>query len=147
MELWQSGKTIIMTASGELSSWIQPAIRSDVLGTTLYRIVWSDIIGCFEYPIPPIFYNRRAKIVRFFTETERVIVVELQAEPWGEKSIQETGAQEQAKLMDLEKFRDIIEYARQTGLDEFYFWGAEWWYQKKEQGDDAIWNEARKLWE
>lgn len=141
-----SGKKIIMTASGELSSWIQPAVKGDVFGTTLYRIVWSDLLGQFEYPIPPIFYNRRAKIVRFFTETERVIVIELQAEPWSEKSIQETSAKEQAKSMDLDKFKDVIEYARQTGLDEFYFWGVEWWYQKKEQGNDAIWSEARKLW-
>ncbi len=142
-----TGKTIIMTASGELSSWIQPAVRGDVLGTTLYRNVWSDLLGRFEYPILPVFYGKRAKSVKFFTGVERVIVIELQAEPWSATSIQETSAKGQAKSMDLEKFKDVIEYARQTGLDEFYFWGVEWWYQKKEQGNDAIWSEAKKLWE
>ncbi|MBU4030753.1 beta-galactosidase [Patescibacteria group bacterium] len=146
-ELNISGKTIIMTASGELSSWIQPALRGDVLGTTLYRNVWSDTFGRVEYPIPPVFYKKRADFVRFFTEIERVIVIELQAEPWSQTSIQETSAEEQAKSMDLEKFKDVIEYARQTGLDEFYLWGVEWWYQKKEQGNNAIWGEAKKLWQ
>lgn len=145
-ELNTSGKTIIITASGELSSWIQPAIRGDILGTTLYRNVWSNIIGRFEYPIPPIFYDKRAKLVRFFTEVERVIVIELQAEPWSETPIQETSDEVQAESMNLEKFKDVIEYARQTGLDEFYLWGVEWWYHKKEHGNDAIWNEAKKLW-
>ena len=141
-----AGKTIIITTSGELSSWIQPAVRGDVLGTTLYRNVWSNTIGRLKYPIPPVFYAKRAKLTKLFTDIEKVIVVELQAEPWSEKSIQETSAREQAKSMDLDKFKDVIKYARQTGLDEFYFWGVEWWYQKKEQGNDAIWNEAKKLW-
>ena len=145
-ELDFARRPIIITASGELSSWLQPARMADILGTTLYRNVWSDTIGRFEYPIPPIFYGKRAKIVKFFTEVEKVIVVELQAEPWNKKMIYETSAKKQAQSMDLDKFKEVINYARQTGLSEFYLWGAEWWYQKKEQGNDAIWSEAKKLW-
>ena len=130
-----------------MSSWLQPARRADILGTTLYRIVWDKRIGYFEYPLPPVFYYKRAKIVEWFTKVEKVIIVELQAEPWGPKMIYETDIKEQARSMDLERFREIISYTRQTGFDQAYLWGAEWWYWLKEkQGRDSIWQEAKKLW-
>jgi hypothetical protein len=48
--------------------------------------------------------------------------------------------------MNLEKFRKNIEFAKKTGLDEFYLWGAEWWYWLKEkQNQPEIWKEAKKL--
>lgn len=140
-----SGRPILMTASGELSSWIRPAIRADVLGTTLYRIVWNEAIGHFEYPIPPSFYYQRAKLVKLLTEIEKVIVIELQAEPWSKKMLYETDEKEQSKSMNLEKFRGIIEYTRMTGFDEAYLWGAEWWYWKKMRGNNSIWTYAKTL--
>jgi len=61
--------------------------------------------------------------------------------------IYETDAEEQSKSMDLEKFKEMIKYTEQTGFDEAYLWGAEWWYWLKEKhNDDAIWQEAKKLW-
>jgi hypothetical protein len=48
--------------------------------------------------------------------------------------------------MNLEQFRENIEFARKTGLDTFYLWGAEWWYWLKEkQNNSEIWNEVRNL--
>jgi len=48
--------------------------------------------------------------------------------------------------MDIEQFRKNIEFAKNTGIDTFYLWGAEWWYWLKEkQNDSRIWNEARNL--
>lgn len=147
-ELDLDKRQIILTASGELSSWIQPAIHADVLGTTLYRIVWSDVLGKhFKYPIPPVFYYKRANLVRLFTDVERIIIVELQAEPWSHKMLYETDTEEQSKSMDLGKFKEMIKYTEQTGFDEAYLWGAEWWYWLKEKhNDDTIWQEAKKLW-
>jgi hypothetical protein len=43
--------------------------------------------------------------------------------------------------MTFENFRKIIEFARKTGFDEFYFWGAEWWYWVKNnfpQDDNSL---------
>ncbi len=142
-------RPVILTASGELSSWVQPAIHADILGTTLYRIVWSDFLKKhFEYPIPPVFYYKRANLVRLFTDVERIIIVELQAEPWSHKMLYETDAEEQSKSMDLGKFKGMIKYTEQTGFDEAYLWGAEWWYWLKEKNqDNSIWLEAKKLWD
>ena len=48
--------------------------------------------------------------------------------------------------MDIEQFRKNIEYAKNTGLDAFYLWGAEWWYwMKTTQNRPEIWSEAQKL--
>jgi hypothetical protein len=141
-------RPIILTASGELSSWVQPASRANILGTTLYRIVWSDLLEKhFRYPIPPVFYYKRAQLTKLLTGIDRVIIIELQAEPWSHRMIYETSPEEQSKSMDLEKFKRIIEYTRQTGFDEAYLWGAEWWYWLKEKhNDNSLWQEAKKLW-
>jgi len=48
--------------------------------------------------------------------------------------------------MNLERFKQNIEFAKRTGLDKFYLWGAEWWYWLKEkQNQPEIWNEAKLL--
>jgi len=75
-----------------------------------------------------------------------MIIVELQAEPWSPSAIHETAVWKQAKSMDLDKFKGIIDYTRQTGFDEAYLWGVEWWYWRKEIGNNALWQEAKKLW-
>ena len=141
-------RPIVITASGELTSWIETALEGDILGTSLYRIVWTDILDDhFKYPIPSIFYYRRAQLVRWLTDVDRIILAELQGEPWSHHQIYETTREEQNKSMDLEKFREIIEYTRKTGSSEVYFWGAEWWYWLKEKhNDDSFWQEAKQLW-
>jgi len=141
------GREIILTESGEFSTWTKAARRISVLGTTLYRIVWlKDFKTYIHYPIPAIFYKRKTALIKKFFNVEKIIVIELQAEPWGPKVTQELSLEEQSKSMDLEKFKKIINYTKRAGFSEAYFWGAEWWYWLKEKhNDDSIWNEARKL--
>jgi len=139
-------RPIIVSASGELSSWIQPATRANILGTTLYRIVWNKTLSYFKYPIPPIFYHKRANLVKWVTGIDRIIIVELQAEPWGPGAIYQMDIGEQSKSMDLDKFKGIINYTYKTGFDEAYLWGVEWWYWRKEVlGYPDIWDEAKNL--
>jgi len=138
-------RPILLTASGELSTWKKPAYKADILGTTLYRAIWNEVLGYFKYPIPSIFYHRRASIVKWITGIEKIFVIELQGEPWGPRMIYETEIRDQDKSVDLEEFKDIIEYTRKTGFDEVYLWGVEWWYRRKIDGDDSFWYEAEKL--
>ena len=138
-------RPIILTASGELSSWTKPARKGDILGTTLYRTIWNELLGHFKYPIPSVFYHRRANLVKWITGIEKIFIIELQAEPWGPKMIWETPIARQEQSMSLSDFKDIIEYTRKTGFDEAYLWGVEWWYQRKIQGDASFWQEAQKL--
>jgi len=140
------GRPAIITESGEFPLWIMAARFGDMVGVTMYKKVWVHQIEIyFTYPFPPVFYHRKAEIVRKLFGKE-VICVELQAEPWGPKLLYDSSLEEQAKTMNLEQFRKNIEFAKKTGLKEFYLWGGEWWYWMKEkQNKPEIWQEAQKL--
>jgi len=152
-------RPIVISDSGEGSLWINAARFGDVVGTTMYKKVWFSfywgkrilkiVPGKFgfyiSYPIPPVFYWRKAQYVQKIFD-KKVIVVEFQAEPWGPKLLYDSPLEEQEKTMNLEQFRKNIEFTKKTGLDRFYLWGAEWMYwMKTEQNDPNLWNEARKL--
>lgn len=148
-------REVIVSDSGELSWWIKAAKIGDILGTTMYRKAWVNtssfgylikIPGFYgTYPIPPVFYSRKAELIKYLFG-KKVICIELQAEPWPLGSIYDVSVKEQKKTMDLRQFQNNITYAKKTGLDTFYFWGAEWWYWiKTAQNQPEIWNEAKKL--
>lgn len=139
-------RPIIISDSGEGSFWIEAAKLGDIVGTTMYRKVWmSQFNNYLTYRFPPIFYWRKAEIIKAFFD-KKVICVELQAEPWGPKLLYDSSLGEQEKTMNLMQFQKNIEFAKKTGFDEFYLWGGEWWYWMKEkQNRPEIWNEAGKL--
>lgn len=139
-------RPVMVTDSGEYSLWWQAARIGDIVGTTLYRKVWFKEIGIYvAYPIPPIFYSRRRSLIKKLFNKD-AICVELQAEPWGHTLIYDFAIEEQEKSMNLEIFKNNIFFAKKTGMESFYFWGAEWWYWMKEvHKNSAIWNEAKRL--
>ncbi|MBI2450115.1 MAG: beta-galactosidase [Candidatus Nealsonbacteria bacterium] len=136
----------IISDSGEFSFWIKAAKLGDMVSTTLHRkVLFGEIKAYITYPLRPIFYWRRAQIIKKFFGKE-VFVGELQAEPWCPQGIADCLPEEQKKTMSLEQFQKNVRFARDTGLKEIYFWGAEWWYWMKEkQNQLEIWEEAKKL--
>lgn len=139
-------RPIIFADSGEFSFWIKAARLGDIVSTTLHRKVYFKEIGKYiSYPFPPFYYWIRARIIEKFLG-KKVIVGELQAEPWCKNLLYNCDLTEQKITMDLEKFKKNVEFAKKTGLDTFYFWGVEWWYWLKEkQNQPEIWQHARKL--
>ncbi|MDP3056937.1 MAG: beta-galactosidase [bacterium] len=141
-----NSRPIIITDSGELSSWYRAAKRADILGTTMYRIVYNKDYGYFTYPIPASFYTVKAELIKRITGVKKVIVVELQGEAWGPQMPNEMTLEEQSKSMNSEKLKNIAEYARSAGFSESYFWGVEYWYWlKKVKGEPGMWEEAKKI--
>ena len=140
------GRPIIISESGEFTSWFHAAKYADIIGTTIYRKVWfKEINSYLIYPFPPIFYDRKAELIKSIFG-KKVICVELQAEPWGPRLLYDISLKEQKKTMDLKQFKKNIEFAKKTGINKFYLWGVEWWYWlKTEQNEPAIWNEAKKI--
>lgn len=137
-------RSIVVTDSGELSTWLQAASVTDVLGISLYRVTWNPILGYLRYPLPPSFYSVRAKV--FTSLVDEVIVTELQSEPWVKGTMVDTPLEEQYESMNPDEFRGNIDYVRQTGFSEVYLWGVEWWYWLKVQHNDAaMWETARPL--
>lgn len=142
-------RPIIISDSGEQSLWFGAAKIGDKVGTTMYRKVWGRINDEFGFHIdsflPPVYYWRKAELIKRIFGKE-VIAVELQAEPWASKLFYDVPVEEQLKTMNLEQFQKNIEYAKRTGLKEFYFWGSEWWYwMKTTQNQPEIWDEAKTL--
>jgi len=143
---------VIITDSGEFGLWYKAGRMGDIFGTTIYRNTYSrffgPIFGNIEYPISPAFFRIKEKITRFLINdySKRFIVVELQAEPWSHIEISKISYEEQMKLFSLDYFADTIKYAQGTGFDEYYLWGAEWWYYLKEKhNDNRYWNYGKIL--
>jgi hypothetical protein len=139
-------RPIVISDSGEGSFWIRAARLGDIVGTTMYKKVWFHQLGIYiHYPFPPTFYWRKAQIIKKLFG-KKVICIEFQAEPWGPTLLYTSPLKEQEKTMNLEQFKQNIEFAKKTGLDTFYLWGGEWWFwMKVKQGKPEIWNEAKNL--
>ena len=74
-----------------------------------------------------------------------MIVIELQAEPWGPGLAHTLAPDVEAQSFSPDKFHATIDYVRAVGFPEAYLWGGEWWYFKKVHGDDRFWNIAKEL--
>jgi len=139
-------RPVIITDSGELSLWIRAAKRADIFGTTMYRYVWHKWLGSYKYPIPTGFFRAKERITRFFVGQQKpFLVIELQGEPWGQKQIYETTAEEQIKSMPLDRLKSTVDYGKKTGFSEYYLWGVEWWYSLKQNGHPEYWDYVKEL--
>lgn len=138
-------RPIIVSDTGEMSFWLKPAKIADIVGVTMYRRVFSNKFNMFvNFPFTPSFYWRRAQIIGSLYN-KKVICVELQAEPWGKKLLWDLSLEEQAKAMNFLQFKKNIDFAKKTGLNEFYLWGFEWWYWlKTEQNNPIFFDEIKK---
>lgn len=137
-------RPIILSESGS-RLWWRIATYGDIVSFSLYRIAYfSEFKRYIKYPFPPVFYWRKAQIIRKIFKKD-VFCGELQAEPWGPVLLDKLDEKEQEKTMNFYQFLKNIEYARKTGIEKFYFWGVEWWYFKKEKGDKRFWEEAKKI--
>lgn len=140
------GRPILITDSGELSSWYKSSRSGDYLGTTVYRIVHNPVLGYFSYWfVPPSFYRLKARLN--FKSWDKMLVSELQTESWfpNDQSALNTPLDEQAKSMSPMIFRQNLQYAKEIGFDDVYLWGVEWWdWLKIKAGDDSLWQEAKK---
>lgn len=141
-------RPILLTVSGEFSSWLREVGPADVLGISVYRTVWSGFWftkGYRSYLLPADFYRWKRYYASPFID--KLIISEMQAEPWapGEQELKNISFEEQDKSMSFEKFEKALNYAASTGIDEIYLWGAEWWWWRKLHGDDRFWEKAKEV--
>lgn len=141
----QKNRPILITDSGELSTWRKSFFAGDIFGTTMYVYSWNKVIGEFRNPFLPGFYSFRENIWQFFGNKKETIIAELALEPWLDKPVIHEKTEIQIRRMSPEKFDTVIEFAKRTGMKTQYLWGAEWWYYMKLQGEDWYWNRAEEL--
>lgn len=140
-------RPIIITDSGELSLWAQAASRADIFGITMYKNTYSKTLGRYiSYPIGPDFFHFKKNIANFFANPEKWIVIELQAEPWGPIPYQNLTKKEKNKTMSLQKLDDMTKFAGESGFQEVYLWGVEWWYWEKEKNNNPqYWEKIKQI--
>ena len=137
-------RPVLITASGELSSWRQEWDIGDMFGTTMYRVVWNPLTGYFRYPLPASFYKLKAKFLKL--KPGNMIISELQAEPWVPKgTLANLSPSESNKSFDLDQFKANLQYAINADLSHCYLWGVEWWYLRKMNGASEYWDLAQSL--
>jgi len=141
-------RPVVLTDSGEKGWWFPTAwAGADIFGSTMYRKVYhAERKKYVQYFIPPVLYRIKAGMLKYFLGVDKVIGVELQAEPWFEADVFSTPWEKQKELMNGEILKDYADYARRVGFAENYFWGVEWWYYAKHiKGDDELWQAAKRI--
>ena len=136
-------RKIIITDSGELGLWYKAYRNADIFGTSLYLYIWNQYLGPIRYPIPPSFFALKNALMSTLYGSKQSFISELSAEPWLLRPILETPIEVQLKQMSIERFNKTINFARATGFDTQYLWGAEWWYYMKQNSHEEFWNAAR----
>lgn len=132
---------IIITDSGELSTWRKAIKTGDYFGTTLYRMVRTPNGGLWSYDwLPAAAYRWKAKF--WGLDLNKMFVSELQAEPWFTNSNpKDTPVEIQEQTMNPERLKKHMDYAEHIGVSRAYLWGVEWWYWIKEiKGDSRYWD-------
>ena len=127
---------VLITDSGELSTWRKAIKAGDIFGTTVYRIVMTPNGFYWNYDwLPAGFYKLKYKL--WFPGDKPFIASELQAEPWfTDAGVEGTSVEEQEKTMNLERLQKHFDYVEKMGVSRAYLWGVEWWYFMKEVNDD-----------
>jgi len=139
-------RPVILTDSGELSSWYNAIALSDVFGTTVYRQVYNSVLGYITMPIRPIFYYRKSLIMRSLVNDVPLIDAELQMEPWIPDGVRNTSLELLQEKFTPDTFERNISYAKDTGITLHILWGVEYWYYLAQHGDDTLWEKALQLW-
>ncbi|MBI4091136.1 hypothetical protein HY419_00120 [candidate division WWE3 bacterium] len=145
-------RPIIVQDSGEGGFWLPTYKLGDYLGISMYRRIWYDFWGVFlgrhvffTYPLAHWSYPLKARLLGI--PIHKIKVLELQAEPWGDRPVNKLSEEAKDKTMSKDKFLETVSYAQKTGIESFYFWGAEWWYfEKEENGNPFFWEAAKAFW-
>jgi hypothetical protein len=133
---------IQLTVSGEQQIWASVARDADIIGTSLYRKVALPNGVYFTFPIPPRAYTLQTISIALFVD--KVVISELQMEPWLIKDYREYSLDEAADLFTPRQLSSYLRYAQSTGLKEISLWGVEWWYYLKQNGHPELWEAGRE---
>lgn len=136
---------ILVTDSGEFGRWLPTASAgASYFGSTMYMTVHSPKWGYFTYPLSPLFFKLKAGMLNTFRKPQKLFGVELQAEPWFDTDVLQTDIPRAKELLSSEQMKKNIDFARKTGFERHYLWGAEWWIWMKEKHNDPSYYEVAK---
>lgn len=144
-------RPILVQDSGEGGLWRPIYLMGDYLGISMYRRTWynfyKEITGIsFYFNYPLAHWTYKVKAVLTAVPTNKIIVTELQGEPWGPVINSKLTKAEKDKTMSRQQFIDTISYAQKSGFDQIYFWGSEWWlWEKQVNSNSFYWDTAKAV--
>lgn len=139
-------RSMLVTDSGELNSWLGASKYGDMLGTTMYRTVFSGRtkkLFHYDYLFPSWAYRIKAGYIGLL-RNKSVLISELQGEPWGSKPFTEMTPDERNESFSPERFTQIAAFAKRTQLSPVYWWGAEYWYWEQIKNDNDAYIDVAK---
>lgn len=139
------GRKILVTDSGNLSTWSGAYQSGDIFGTSMYIYLWNPEFGQVKTILPPWFYRAKEGVMKLLYGKKDTMLIELSIEPWLIEPLVNASLETQFSRMDMNKFNEIIEYAKESRYDKQYMWGAEWWYWLKQKGHPEFWDKGREL--
>ncbi len=140
-------RPILVTDSGNLGTWKGAYTAGDAFGTSVYVYFWNPDLGQFKTVLPPWFYRVKENALALIYGHKKTFLIELAAEPWLLEPVTDVPLATQYSRMDVDKFNEILEYARDTRYDAQYLWGAEWWYWLHLKGESHMWDRAKELYQ
>ncbi len=138
-------RPILVTDSGNLGLWNGPYKNGDAFGTSVYVYFWNPELGQFKTVLPPWFYRTKEGIMELLHGEKETFLIELSLEPWLLEPVTDVPVETQYSRMDIGKFNEIIEYARDTRYEKQFLWGGEWWYWLREHGHPEMWERGKEL--
>jgi len=138
-------RPILVTDSGNLGLWKDAWREGDIFGTSVYMYLWNPAIGQVKSVYRPFWYRGKTNLMELLFGEKKSLLIELSLEPWLLEPIVKTPIDIQIERMNIQKFNEVIFFAKETGFDTQYLWGAEWWYWMNINGHEEYWNEAKNL--
>ena len=144
-------RPVLIQDSGEGGFWFPSYKLGDYLGISMYRKIWFDF-GNFsikkaiyiKYPLAHWAYKIKADLVG--VPVNKIIVTELQAEPWGPTFNAYLSKEEKDRTMSRSDFLETISYSQKSGFKDLYFWGVEWWlWEKERENNPFYWDTAKAI--
>jgi Cellulase (glycosyl hydrolase family 5) len=139
------GRPLLVTDSGNLGLWAGAYKRGDAFGTSVYVYFWNPELGQFKTALPPAAYRFKENMMALLYGHKPTFLIELSAEPWLVEPIANVPLPVQFSRMDIEKFKTILAYAKETRFDQQYLWGVEWWYWLAKAGHPEFWDHGKTL--
>ncbi len=140
-------RPILVTDSGNLGTWNGAYSHGDSFGTSVYVYFWNPELGQFKTLLPPWFYRVKENIMALLHGKKETFLIELSLEPWLLEPVTQVPVDVQYSRMDIDKFNEIIDYARDTRYEKQFLWGGEWWFWLREHGHPEMWERGKLLFE
>lgn len=125
--------------------WKDALADSDILAQSMYPFRNMEVLGMrFQANIMelgPLMPNYAHQAREARRAGKQFWVTELQAEPWTDFDSRLITPADPSPNLSPGKLLRSLEYARKSGAERIYLWGAEWWLYQQALGD-SDWMEA-----